>query len=468
VAWAALLGFLLLASYNLVRPLRDEVGARLGVDAVPWLMTATLGAMLLATPVVGWAMARLPRARRVPVLYRAFALIFVALGVLLAPGLGAQADAEPGAPVADIPARWTTGVGAALFVWTGVFNLLSVALFWAFLADVYPEEKARRLFPLVGVGATLGAIAGSALPALLAHVLPAPALVLGAAALLEVAVRVQRRTVGVAATFDGEGSADAARGAGARVAAGGDVRGRASKEAHQAAPDPQRLRALEGLRRIARSRYLLGVCAYMLLFSATSSVLHLEQIRVVGVAFDTPEARTAAFARIDLLVNIATLVAQLFLAGRLIRAAGVRGALLATPALTLLGLGALALAPAYTTLVLVQTLRRGTHFAVDRPCREVLFTVLGPAEKYQSKPFIDTFVYRAGDLVGAWGGAWLISLGPLALLGAAPVAIAWGVVAWGLGGAHARRARARAPTIGAAPDATGVAATPVLLEPRGA
>jgi AAA family ATP:ADP antiporter len=128
----------------------------------------------------------------------------------------------------------------------------------------------------------------------------------------------------------------------------------------------------------------------------------MQQGFIVAKTFSSHAARTAAFARIDLWVNLLTLFTQVFLASRIITRLGLALVLCLMPVLSVLGFGALWAWPTFTVLVLFQVLRRGLHYAVDRPAREVLYIPLGPDEKYKSKPFIDTFIYRSGDLLGTW------------------------------------------------------------------
>src|SRR5690606_2647262 len=213
-------------------------------------------------------------------------------------------------------------------------------------------------------------------------------------------------------------------------------------------PEPGR-DPLKGFKLIARSPYLLGMAVYMLLHTLTSSYVYFEQAHIVKAAFETTDQRTAFFGRIDLAVNILTLVTQLFLTGRLLKWLGVVFGLLVIPAVTVGGFAALAIAPGVATLFAFQVLRRGLHYAIDRPARETLYTVLGPEEKYKSKSFIDTFVYRGGDLLGAWTHAAATTAGLIAIV--APVATLW--AATGIFLASRRRAllrcRSRTPRAGA-------------------
>ncbi len=364
--------FFLMLGYYLLRPLREAMGIAQGADRLPWLMTGTLVVMFLANPAFAALVSRLPRRRFIPLAYHFFAanlLVFFALFRLL-PGHGG------------------TALGYTFYVWLSVYNLFVVSVFWGFMADLFDEDQGRRLFGFIAMGGTLGAILGAGLTEMLTRGMalgfPLPfkatpaALVLVAAGFLELAVLcvltlARRYRLGNAAGGPRE-------------------------------PGPG---LLVGLRLIARSPYLALIGGYMLLFTLTTTLLYLAQGAIVARVFASQAARAAAFARIDLWVNLLTLFTQLFFTSRLITRFGLRPVLVLLPILTIAGFGALWAWPVFAVLAVFQVLRRGLHYAVDRPARETLYIPLGPDEKYKSKPFIDTFVYRGGDFLGAWAPALL-------------------------------------------------------------
>jgi AAA family ATP:ADP antiporter len=171
----------------------------------------------------------------------------------------------------------------------------------------------------------------------------------------------------------------------------------------------------------------------VLLFTMTTTFLYFEQARILKDTLADPNARIGWLARIDLLVNSLTLLMQVFVTGRLLMYLGVMGGLLVLPALTVAGFAGLWQSAGIGMVMSFQVVRRATHFAVDRPTREVLYTVLGPDAKYKSKSFIDTFVYRGGDLAGAWGTALFTRLALTASLVAIPISMVWLGSAWVLG-----------------------------------
>jgi len=195
-----------------------------------------------------------------------------------------------------------------------------------------------------------------------------------------------------------------------------------------------------GLRAIVRSPFLLAIALYMLLYTTTSTFLYMEQGRIVSQTFDSAADRTAAFARMDFWTNALTLFTQLFLTGRVMRVIGVGGTLCVLPIITFGGFAALMIDPSFAVLAVFQVLRRGLHYAVDRPAREVLYTSLGQDERYKSKSFIDTFVYRTGDMIGGWTPKWLGAAGIAVGWVALPISAIWLAVGAGLGVMQSRTA----------------------------
>lgn len=387
---AFLFHFVVLASYYVLRPIRDEIGAAGGLENLSWLFTATLAAMLVANVLFSAVAARLSRRRFIPLAYRFF------IGTLGAFFLLMQLD----------PAGVVSWVGGAFYVWVSVFNLFVVSVFWAFMADLFTAEQGKRLFGFVAVGGTLGAILGGVLTAQLVHVVGSAALLIVSALLLEVAVWcVKLFPADSSFSPKRESSLDP------RVGGNGDR------------PEwPLGGTFWSGIAHVFRSPYLLGICAFTLLHSVTSTLVYFQQADVVRTAFADRGARTAFFAQLDVAVNVLTVVMQLFLTGRLLKWLGVGLTLALLPLVSLAGFAAMAAAPSLALLAAFQIARRAVNYAVSRPAREVLFTVLPREDKYKAKAFTDTFVYRAGDQVGAWSYPALRALG-LGLAGVSAVGV---------------------------------------------
>jgi AAA family ATP:ADP antiporter len=395
LAWSWLFIFSVLFSYYILRPIRDEMGVAGGVENLQWLFTGTLLGMIAVNPPFAALVARLPRVKFIAISYRFFMANLLLFALLLH-----FASAEQNV--------W---IGRMFFIWTSVFNLFVVSIFWALMVDVFDAEQSKRLFGFIAAGATLGGIVGSSMTALLAKQIPLLYLLLGSAVLLEVAVFCVRRLSRLSDALH-----RVARKGNDEVAIGGSV--------------------FSGFAHAFNSAYLSNVGVYIMLFAITSTFLYFQQAEIAKQSFSDRGARTAFFARVDLWVNILTLAAQVFLTGRLLRLIGVAMTLALLPLLSIAGFSTLALTPTIAVLVVYQVVRRAGNFAFARPTREVLFTVVPREDKYKAKSFIDTVIYRLGDQAGAWSYAGLGLLG-LGMTGvsvvAVPISIVWLINGFWLG-----------------------------------
>ena len=381
---AGLYFFFLLCSYFILRPIRDEMAVSAGVSKLPWLFLGTLAAMLVCNPLFSALVARFKAKHFIALTYQFFVLNLVLFYVLarILPGGG-----EP----------W---LGRAFFVWTSVYNLFVVSIFWAFMADSFRSDQGKRLFGFIGMGGTLGSITGSALTAVLAARIGTAQLLLVSAALLQLTLCIvlafPRRSV---ATKKEVASEDGVIGGSAWA----------------------------GIHSVAKSPYLLGICAFLLLYTLGSTFLYFEQTDVVGRYFSSRNARTELLAKLEFGAQVLTVVIQFFFTGRVIRWIGLPATLAVMPAISVLGFSAMGLSVMQATALLpsfvaFSILRRGTNFGLTNPAMEVLFTVVPREDKFKAKSFIETFVYRAGDQIGAWSYAGLTALG-LGLSGIAWVAV---------------------------------------------
>ena len=390
--------FCVLASYYLVRPLRDALGLEGGVDRLQWLFTATFVVMLLMVPVFGALASRLPATRFVPLIYRAIAVSMLVFGLLI------------GNRVAPVT------VGQVFFVWISLYNLFIVSIFWSVLVDRFSSEQGRRLFGCIAAGGTLGTFIGPLLAATMATRLGPLALTLAAALLLELAVRCYRGLLSRTRSQAGTRVLDERR-------LGGSM--------------------LAGITLILRSPYLLGLVAFMLLHTSAATLLYFEQGRIVAGSYADVGSRTQFFAMVDLLVSALTLICQLLLTAPLIRLLGIGGALLVMPLATVLAFGVMALAPVPASVALAQGLRRAVEFGIVRPAREVLWTVVSREEKYKAKNVIETLVYRGGDAASGWLSTGLTAVGAgfgLVAVVVVPFAGLWGGLCMWLARRQARMA----------------------------
>jgi AAA family ATP:ADP antiporter len=393
--WAWLYIFSLLSSYYILRPIRDQMGVAGGVNNLQWLFTGTLVGMLVLNVPFSWLVKTFPREKFIAISYRFFSanILLFALALYLA------------------TPEQTIWIGRIFFVWTSVYNLFVVSIFWQMIVDVFTAEQGKRLFGFIAAGATLGAIAGSAFTvSTVEHMAPAY-LMVGSAIVIEVAVFCVRRLSGLSASLSERPKSEQNEGP-----VGGTL--------------------LAGFRDALASSYLLNVSLFLLIYAVTSTFLYFQQASVVSHAFSSRAAQTQFFAALDLGVNILTLAIQLFLTGRILRMFGVGNTLSMLPAASVLGFGLIALAPSLTAVVAFQLIRRAGNFAIARPTREILFTVVPREDRYKAKSFIDTAVYRLGDQIGAWSFALLSYLklggGEISIV-AAVLSVLWLVNSWWLG-----------------------------------
>ncbi len=373
VAPAIVCGFSLFTGYSVAKPLRDAVGASLGTQAVARLQTGTFFAMILASAIVGLLVSRLS--------WKVFVLVANTVWVLGAATI-ALFFALAGPETSLI-------VDGAFFIAVSVFNLLSLSVFWATLSDIFDAERARRAFPAIGLGLTFGNIAGSSFVTAYAKVIPYASFIGVSCGMLLIAALC---------------SAWILRFSPAR--------------AHQKhrTPGGTLTEMVEGMRVAVSSSYLLRLSFYLFLYSVTGTLVYMLQTGILKSAF--PNEATAkkeilqVTGRIDLYANILTASLQLLVAGRVLRWVGIAAALTLTPLTTLASIGLLMYSPTVAMLVPVQVARRGMHYALDRPAREVLYTVVSAVARYKSKSFIDTFVYRFGDAIGGWTQQLLEKVGP--------------------------------------------------------
>jgi AAA family ATP:ADP antiporter len=402
--------FLLFAAYFMLRPVRETMGLVGGVQNLQWLFTATFIATLAAMPLFGWLAARASRRRILGWTLGFFAanLVLFALGFALRP-----------------ENAW---LARAFYIWLSVFSLLAVSVVWSVLADLFRIEQAKRLFASMAVGASAGGLVGPLLGVTLVGSIGHAGLVLLAAALL----------------------------VGAIVAAS---RLRAWRERHLLTEDdacapsrPLGGSPFAGAAQVASSPFLLGCAAFVLLLAAVTTFLYFEQARLVEATFPDRADQTRVFGIIDAIVQALAIVTQLFVTGRIAQRLGVGVLLVAVPVVIAGGFVWLAFAPTFAVLVVAMIARRTGEYALVRPGREMLFTVVPVAAKYKAKNFIDTVVYRGSDAVSAWlkTGIEAIAQHPAvaAMVGAA-LALAW--AATGAGLARAQRALADAPAAGAQP-----------------
>lgn len=414
---SGLLFFLVLAAVMVLRPVREAMGLQKGIENVRSLFLYTVGITLLLVPGFGYLVSRVRRRVFLAVSFRCCAVIL--LGFYLS--------------FTVFPERIARAAEQIYYVYHSVFNLFVVSVFWAFMADLFSTSESKRLFPAIAVGGTLGAIAGATVSwmvsSLMSWLLPGRT---GTASLFLVAVPLLESAALTAALV-------------ARI--------RTPRAAERTEALPIGGHALAGITALLRSPYLLGIFLLILPGAVVSTFFYFTGMRIVEAATESVDRRTMLFAQINLWTQLGTLVAQAFLAGRIMRVVGVGTALAALPLAALAGFAVLAAAPLspaaiLTVYLVVHTTYRAVQRGIARPARETLFTVVRREEKYKAKSLLDTVGFRAGDASGAQIDRCLAGLGwgltglALAVL---PIAVFWAGLCVLLGRAQSRLADRRPP-----------------------
>ena len=401
--WSFAYFFALLAGYYVLRPLRDQMGIAGGVKNLPWLFTATFVTLLVAQPLYGALVARLPRARFIPIVYHFFVANLLVFWALL------TFDVE------------TAVVARVFFVWVSVFNLFAVAVFWSFMADLFTSEQGKRLFGFIGAGGTAGALLGPIITIWLSVPLGPVNLMIAAVIFLELAVfcvyRLERNVV--------------------------------MREQAQAPTESIGGSAFAAIPELVRSPYILGIGVWVALLSYAATIIYFEQAHIVSEAVKSAGLQTRIFASIDLAVSLLTLVTQLFITGQVLKRVGTGVAAAALPIVYIVGFAVLAVMPTLIVVVTVQVVQRWMNFAIANPARQLFFTVVTREEKYKAKNLVDVVVYRGSDALSGWIFDTLqglgLKLGAIALC-SLPVVAGWAVLSLALGREQEKRSARRRET----------------------
>lgn len=388
--------FVLLASYYILRPLRDTMATVFGVAQLQDLFTATFVLTLLLAPVFAWCTANMRLCRFLP------GVFWLLIGnLLLFYGLFRYMPEN----------RW---VAAAYYCWFSVINLFLISIFWTLVADTFSSGQATRLFAFIAAGGSTGAIAGPLITRALVGIIGIAGLLLVAGAgflIVILLVHALMREKEKMRAIDNEAQQTTLD--------------------HSLPGNP-----LRGFALLLKSSFLLNQAAFMLLMTWIATVFYFLQTDFIAKAFPAVESRAIAFADVDLFVNVSTVIVLVFGLGRVMQRFGVTASLLLTPLIMVGACLGVAFAPTYFMVQSARAAQRISQYAIARPSREVLFTVVDQQSKYKAKNIIDTTVYRFGDLTSAWMQAGLRAAG-LGLLGIMAFAIAvsavWGAVAVVLG-----------------------------------
>ena len=392
----------LMTSYSILKPLRDALAADWGNVGLSLTWTANFGLSLLAVSLYGMALTYIRFRVMVPGIYAFFAATFLAL-------YGVRTG------VSD-PAL----VNKGFYVWVSVFSLFNLSVFWSFMTEVFNKEQARRLFGVIAAGTTVGAILGPKITDSLVAELGVNGLLLLSAGLLSIAVfaiPVLRRLKSTHLQ-------------------------NTSQKSDNLEGDKVGTNPFAGFSVLFSDRYLLWICAFILFYVTINTFVYFE-LQDLTREYSL-EFRGQVWARIEIATQVLTLITAALITGRIVARFGMQTALSLMPGLVALGIIALVAAPVLLVLAVFQIGRRVGNYAITRPSREMLFTVLDREKRFKAKPVIDVVVYRGGDVLTAWIFTLLADKVGLGLTGIAVVigaiAVVWMLIAIRLGRTYTTRA----------------------------
>ncbi len=397
--------FVLMAAYFILRPVRDSLSSDWTDEQLSWLWTSTFFISVIAVSIYGAVISRLRFRVIVPSVYAFFAATFVAFYVA-------------GTMLGD-----NDLVNRAYYVWLSVFSLYHLSVFWTFMSGLYNKDQAKRLFAIIAMGASAGAIAGPAIPTFFADDIGSLNLLLIAAVLLLVPIPIIFKL-------------EALR---------GGALGNEDPQGDLAGDQKLSSNPFSGFTTFVSNPYLLAIGAFILLYVVMNTFIYFELRKMLG-DFDR-DVRTQIWGGIDLAVNSIAFVTALFATGRLATRFGMPTTLALIPALMVGGWLVVALSPVLAVMIGLQVARRAGNYAITRPGREMLFTAVDADTRFKAKPVIDIVVYRGGDMLTAWfytGLTATLSLGTAGVAAvSAVVAAAWAGAGIFLGRAYDREARDR-------------------------
>ena len=405
VAWSFTYFFFVLSSYYVLRPVREAMAVGSGPDTIPYLFIGTFVAMLVATPIFGWVASRFPRRVFLPWVYLFFISNILIFWVVFSKAIDAGEEHI-----------W---LGRAFFVWLSVFNLFVVSVFWSFMADIYTREQGRRLFGVITAGGSIGALIGGAATSALVvpigfqNLMPISATMLLLAVLC---IRQLRKWVVVEHEKEIIETVESSK------PLGGDP--------------------LAGITHLLSSKYFAGIAVSSIIASLLGTALYMFAAELVEHAIPAADERTRFFSNMNVATNAIALIGQMFIVRHVVVRFGIGVSLSLMPIVSVVGFALLALDPVLGVVAILTVVRRALGFGFSKPTTDMLYSVVTPEEKYKTKNFIDTAVYRGGDVIGTWTVKLMSALGIAGIsLVMLPFAVIWAIVALWLGRDYRRQAR---------------------------
>tara|TARA_B100000073_G_scaffold182007_1_gene150492 strand:+ start:1940 stop:3235 length:1296 start_codon:yes stop_codon:yes gene_type:complete len=386
--------FLLMTAYFILRPVRDAMSSDWTDTELSWLWTSTFFFSFLAVSLYGEIISRIKFNYVVPGVYVFFSISFFAFNFL------SLILIDP-----DI-------INKIFYVWLSVFSLFHVSVFWSFISNIFSKEQAPRLFGFIASGASIGAILGPSVPILFANQVGTMNLLIIAGIILLIPVPLISwlEKIQFSELKNHKVNLD-------------ETKNTIKKD------------FLSGFSSLIKNPYLISISLFILFYVVMNTFIYFE-LRKLLIDFDR-DARTQIWASIDLIVNVLAIVTAIFLTGRITTRFGMPTTLALIPVLMVLGWLVVAISPILLFLIGLQIIRRAGNYAITKPGREMLFTLVDNEARYKVKPVIDIVVYRGGDMLTAWFYTFLTATLGLGLSGvsiiAAAVASLWALTGLYLG-----------------------------------
>jgi len=416
VAWSFAYFFCVLSSYYILRPVREAMAVGSGADTIPYLFLGTFAAMMVATPIFGWVTSRYPRRIFLPWVYLFFISNILVFWFIFSQFVDDGTDHV-----------W---LGRVFFVWLSVFNLFVVSVFWSFMADIYTRNQGRRLFGFITAGGSIGALIGGAATSAYVVQIGFQTLFPIAAVLLLLAIVCIRQLRGWVAQSHENDNEDTTE-----------------------TTKPLGGNPLGGITHVFGSNYFLAIVASSILASLLGTALYMFAAQLVEVSIPGANSRTEFFSKINFWTNLFALLGQMFLVRPIVARFGIGRSLAVLPLISIAGFVLLALDPVLGVVAFITIARRALGFSFSKPTTDMLYSVVTPEEKYKTKNFIDTAVYRFGDIVGTWSVKLMmgmsifgVSFVGLSIAGVSlvmlPFAVVWTAISLWLGREYKRKAQA--------------------------
>jgi len=407
VAWSFAYFFCVLSSYYILRPVRESMAVGSGPNTIPWLFFGTFVTMLIATPVFGWVASRYARRQFLPWVYLFFITNILIFWVVFSIAIDSDSDHV-----------W---LGRVFFVWLSVFNLFVVSVFWSFMADIYTREQGRRLFGVITAGGSIGALIGGGATSILVVTIGFQNLFPFAATLLLIAIFCITR---LRQWVEQSHADDVLETAASKKPLGGNP--------------------FSGITHVFSSRYFTGIAISSIIASLLGTALYMFMAQLVAQAIPDVDEQTRFFSNINNATNAIALLGQLLVVKHVVHRFGVGVSMSLLPVASVAGFILLAIEPTLAIVALITVLRRALGFGFSKPTTDMLYSVVTPEEKYKTKNFIDTAVYRSGDLIGTWSIKGFVVAGlsiPAISVLMLPFAAIWGAIAIWLGRDYRRQAK---------------------------